>query len=96
MTIPGRVRFGPGGSCDADRVAKTERSPVAMLGGERRLSRRVKFISENYIFNGGGIASVGVRFLGERLSADLGVFAPVGVDEFVVLPVVNFVWTFGR
>jgi len=86
---------GPGGSCDPVRVEKAEGSLVAMLGAERRLSRRVKFISENYAFNSGGIVSAGVRFLGERLSADLGVFAPVGVEEFVVLPVVNFVWTFG-
>lgn len=82
--------------CVSERVTKTPGSPVVMFGGERRISRRVKLLSENYGFKAGGIVSVGVRFLGERLSADLGVFAPI-VDEdvFVLLPVVNFVWTFG-
>lgn len=82
--------------CDPTRVARTEGSPVIMVGGERRLSRRVKFITENYAFEGAGIASFGVRFIGERLSADLGAAIPLGVDEIIVVPVVNFVWTFGR
>jgi len=71
-------------------------APVLMLGGERRLSRRVKLLSENYLFDGAGVASIGVRFLGERLSADLGGAVPLGVDGSVVVPVVNFVWTFGN
>lgn len=47
-------------------------SPVVMIGGERRASKRVKIVSENYVFDGGGIASAGVRFFGEKLSADFG------------------------
>lgn len=94
--------YGPGcwtvpyQPCEPTRVARTEGSPVVMFGGERRLSRRVKFLSENYAFEGGGIASFGVRFLGERLSADLGAAVPLGLDELIVVPVVNFVWTFGE
>jgi hypothetical protein len=65
-----------------------------MLGGERRLSRRVKFITENYVFTGGGLLSGGVRFLGESLSADIGLVTPVGVGEFFAFPIVNFVWKF--
>jgi hypothetical protein len=86
----------PDQSCEPTRVAQMEGSPVFMAGGERRISRRSKFISENYVFDGGGIASLGIRFLGERLSADLGLAIPLGVDEFIAVPVVNFVWTFGR
>lgn len=79
-----------------ERTTKTSGSPIAMVGGEHRVSRRVKVVTENYLFKRGGIASVGVRFLGERLSADLGVFAPLtGEDVFVLAPIVNFVWTFG-
>ncbi|MCC7043850.1 MAG: hypothetical protein IT183_08305 [Acidobacteria bacterium] len=95
-------QYGPGcwtvpyQPCEPTRVAQTEGSPVVMVGGERRLSRRVKFLSENYVFQGGGIASFGVRFLGERLSADLGAAIPLGLDEVIVVPVVNFVWTFGE
>jgi hypothetical protein len=83
--------------CPSEETTKVVGSPVVMIGGERRLSRHVKIISENYAFEGGGVVSIGVRFLGERLSADLGVFAPVTVEEDLVLaPIVNFVWTFGR
>lgn len=68
---------------------------VAMIGGERRVGRRVKLITENYVFNGGGILSGGVRFLGESLSGDLGLFVPLhGFDELVALPIANFVWKF--
>lgn len=70
-------------------------APVVMIGGERRVSRRVKLMTENYVFGGdGGLVSGGVRFLGDRLSVDCGLAAPLGVGFFVVFPVVNFVWTF--
>lgn len=67
---------------------------VAMLGGERRLSPRIKVITENYLFNGGGILSGGIRFIGQSLSADLGLFAPIGAGDFLALPIANFVWKF--
>lgn len=66
--------------------------PVVMLGAEQRVHKHVKLVTENYAFEGGGILTAGVRFLGERLSADLGLAAPLGVDERIVLPMVNFVW----
>jgi hypothetical protein len=65
-----------------------------MIGGERRASRRIKWITENYIWNGGGFVSGGVRFLGESLSADLGLVSPLGIDKLFVFPVMNFVWKF--
>jgi hypothetical protein len=90
---------GPGAApvrCEPDRVTQTHGSPVLMVGGERRVSRRVKLISENYVFKDGGFLSAGVRFLGDRLSADLGVFTPLSTDVFLVAPIVNFVWTFEK
>lgn len=71
-------------------------SAVAMIGGEHRVSRRVKLITENYIFKDAGIASFGVRFLGDRLSADLALAMPIATDDFIVFPIVNFVWRFGK
>ena len=92
-TTPAAAAACPG----PQRVTKTPGSPIAMVGGEHRVGRRVKLITENYAFKRGAILSAGVRFLGERLSADLGVFAPVtSEDTFVMAPIVNFVWTFGR
>lgn len=85
----------PHPTCEPERVARDERSPIGMVGGERRISRRLKLVSENYVFRSGGIASIGVRFIGERLSADVGAFAPLAAGGTFVAPVVNFVWTFG-
>ena len=48
--------------------------PVLMLGGSRRWTRRVAFISENYMYSGaepGALVSYGLRFFGEKLSVDL-------------------------
>jgi hypothetical protein len=87
----------PGLPCEEPRrTSETVRAPVVMVGGERRLSRRVKLVTENYLFEAGGVASLGVRFLGDRLSADLGMFAPLSSEEVFLAPIVNFVWTFGR
>lgn len=69
-------------------------APVLMIGGEHRVRSNLKLVSENYLFEGGGIVSAGIRFLTGRLSADLGLAAPLGIDEVFVFPMVNFVWKF--
>lgn len=72
--------------------------PVFMVGGETRASASVKFISENWLaFDGGdvnGIVSGGVRFIGARLSADLGLGTAIGSGGCCI-PMVNFVYAFG-
>jgi hypothetical protein len=78
----------------ANNDRNDEGAAVVMIGGERRASRRIKWITENYIWNGGGFVSGGVRFLGDSLSADLGLVSPLGIDELYVFPVMNFVWKF--
>ena len=70
-------------------------SPVVMIGGDTRVRRNLKLLTENYVFKSGGILSGGVRFIGDRLSADVGLVAPLGVDGFIVFPVANFVYNFG-
>lgn len=76
-----------------DNLADT---PALMIGGETRLSRRVKLLTENYWLpsGDGGLISFGPRFFGDRLSADLGLVMPVGGDEFFAFPLINFVWNF--
>jgi hypothetical protein len=72
-----------------------DRGGVVMVGGERRVRNNLKLITENYVWkNGDGILSGGVRFLGERLSADLALAFPIGVGDFIGFPVVNFVYVF--
>lgn len=71
------------------------RSFVVMIGGDRQIARSVKLITENYVWRGGdGLLSVGFRFFGEQLSADLGLVIPMGADDMMVFPVVNFVYLF--
>ena len=71
---------------------------VLMIGGEARMSQRTKFITESYFIPGisGGLVAGGIRFFGERLSADAGLGFAVGDDVGCCLPVVNFVYSFGR
>jgi hypothetical protein len=71
---------------------------ILMVGGERRVRSGIKWVTENYLWTGGdGILSAGIRFYGERLSADVALFAPIGMDgleSLIVLPFVNVVWRF--
>jgi len=69
--------------------------PVLVLGLERRVGRRTKLVSENWFAAGSSarFVSGGVRFIGDRISADLGLgtFGEGGC----CVPLVNFVWNFG-
>ena len=77
--------------------AGEDRGWIVMAGGEGRLTNNIKVMTENYVWKGGsGIVSGGVRFFGERLSADLALAIPIGVDDFIAFPVVNFVYVFTR
>lgn len=69
-------------------------TPALMAGFESRVSRRIKLISENYLFPDEGMAiiSFGPRFIGDRLAADLGLAAPIGAGEFFAFPLINFVY----
>ena len=71
--------------------------PLLMLGGEMRLSRRVKLITENLYVPGetGLIASGGLRLFSGRLAADAGLVTLLGEGSNFWLPVVNFVYSFG-
>lgn len=85
------VTFGTGlayaGGDFADR-------PVAMLGAETRLSRRIAFVTENYVIPNEDVSSVisyGLRFFGEKLSADLAFWLAPGEDiRFPGIPYVAF------
>ena len=69
---------------------------VGMIGGEHRIARSVKVITENYLWGGGGLSMVGLRWLGEQVSADVGVLVPLGEESTFVFPMVNFVWKLPR
>lgn len=68
--------------------------PVAMLGADTRLSRRVSFVTENYLIPNddvNAVLSYGLRFFGEKLSADLAFWYVPGEDiPFPGIPYVAF------
>lgn len=76
--------------------------PVLLLGGERRVGRYLKLMTENLFVpgtDGGGLLySAGVRFFAGRLSADA---ALAGITDWedapcpFCIPLVNFVYNFG-
>lgn len=81
----------------ADGESDVGDQPAFMVGGEARISRRTKFITENYFVAGesGALVSGGVRFFGERLSADFGLGMGFADDDNACcLPLVNFVYSF--
>jgi hypothetical protein len=67
-----------------------------MLGGEKRVSRRIALVTENYLLptNHNNVAySAGIRFMGEKLTTDLAIFNTSGSD-IIGVPYVDFVFKF--
>jgi hypothetical protein len=84
------VSLGAGFGYAGSDMANT---PVLLAGFERRVGRRIKLVSENWIFPRDGVLlSFGPRFMGERMSGDLGLAVPAFGDGTFVFPLVNFVW----
>jgi hypothetical protein len=71
--------------------------PAVMLGGDTRIGRTVKLVTENFVVPGesGTLLSGGVRLFGERIAVDLGLAGFVGDGEFAWVPAGNFVYNFG-
>ncbi len=68
---------------------------VLMFGGDVRATRSLKLMSENYVIVGDeqlALLSFGIRFIGEHLSADVGLVIPS--QAAIALPLVNFVYSF--
>jgi len=75
---------------------KIQSKPVAMLGGEFRIARRVGFVTENYLLpvaQNNVLYSFGFRFMGEKLTTDLAL-ANVSGSDIIGIPYVDFVFRF--
>jgi hypothetical protein len=94
-TTDSAVTGGVGYAYDRSYSSKNG-AAVVMIGAEHRITRGMKILTENYIFNGGGILTGGVRWLGERFSADLALVAPTDGGTTVAFPLVNVVYSFSR
>lgn len=71
--------------------------PLVVIGGERRLSRRTAFVTENWMVPGvsQALVSYGIRLFSENLSVDLALINPLGGGGvFPGIPYVDFVWNF--
>ncbi|MCC7196072.1 MAG: hypothetical protein IT356_11000 [Gemmatimonadaceae bacterium] len=76
--------------------AKIEGKPAFMAGAERRISRRVALVTENYIIRGEkasseGIVMLGARFLAERFTLDFALMNVATDPVFPGIPYVGFV-----
>jgi hypothetical protein len=86
------IGFGYAGDDVADK-------PVFAVGGEIRASRKVKFITENWLIPDSEvqIVSFGLRFFGDNLAADFALVYAAGgdVEGFPFLPLIGFAYNFG-
>jgi hypothetical protein len=93
--VNGRVTY--------DTRRRASNTPVVMVGGAARVADRLALVSENWLVLDEGFdlskqpIALGVRFLGDRLSADVGVVL-VGelLDEGFPLPWLSVTYHFGR
>ena len=76
-----------------------ENNPVFILGAELRVSHSIKLISENWFPPSSDVQllSIGLRFFGERLAADFGLWFPAGSEPsgFPLVPWIGFAYNFG-
>ena len=92
-TIDSAITGGVGYAYDRTYNSKNG-AAVVMIGGEHRVTRGMKILTENYIFNGGGIVTGGVRWMGERFSADLAMVVPTDGSTAIAFPLVNVLYSF--
>ena len=84
--------FGLGYGYADDELAD---KPMIVLGGETRTSRSVSLVTENWIVpkQDTPIISFGLRFFGEKLSADFALIFLTEGDIFI-FPYIDFVYKF--
>jgi len=76
---------------------KIAHKPLVLIGGEKRISRRLALVTENFIIPGEGkpLVSYGCRFFGENLSIDLAFFSLLGEGPgFPGMPYIDFMIKF--
>jgi hypothetical protein len=69
-------------------------APVVMVGGEKRVSSRVKLLTENCAFRGGGMMNGGVRMMFSKRAIDMGLASPIGAGRFFLFPTIRLVRKF--
>lgn len=70
-------------------------NPLITLGGELRVGKYTKLITENWLFPGEAdhpLLSLGIRFFGEKIAADFAFMIPAGADA--TIPWIGFAYNF--
>jgi hypothetical protein len=75
------------------------KDPIVTISGMKRISRKIALLTENWFIPADGVTSVwsyGLRFLGEKLSVDLGFINNKDIAEILLIgvPYVDFVVKF--
>ena len=90
------------GVAAADLADGVDPAAILMIGGAVTVSPRIALVSENWLFLhddfelGEQPIGLAVRFLGDRLSADVGfVTVPAALDEGGIIPWVSVSYRFG-
>ncbi len=67
---------------------------MVSVAGEFRVSRLVKFITENWVVPGedGAILGFGSRLISRSLTAELAGIVPTIADDLYVFPLVSFAY----
>lgn len=103
----GGIGYGVGTLGDGDGSAtiglgygfaggEIESKPLLLAGGEKRVSRRIALVTENYLLpvsDDNLVYSFGIRFMGEKLTTDLALVNIVG-SGIIGVPYVGFVFRF--
>jgi hypothetical protein len=76
---------------------EVESSPVLVIGGATRVSRRVSLLNETYIVDGGFGGLAGLRLAAARLSGSLGIFYGTDGEDGIVVPAyLEVTYRFGK
>ena len=67
---------------------------LVLVGGEKRVSPRVKLLTENYLSAGGGLVNGGIRLIRRNASVDLALGATFAGTEVFPVPVIRIAYTF--
>lgn len=95
--------LGLGYTKEEDEDLKFAEHPILMFGGNARLSNSVALISENWLITGSDFDitqqpfSIGVRFFGDHVSADVALVIILDViEEGFPIPWLSFIYNFGN